>query len=234
MSGCTKTDYVTKTSEFNQSSENEQTVNLPKEEQQPADSSKEDLQPSDVPKENTQEVMTEVPSEQFEVDKSDTISDWNELKAKVYLYSLEITSEGMSWSKLSDYKMTTFSLDFPDNWEFNGSSVFNDQDNKVAEIVPIAEATITIDDLFQNYQPSVVAGEELISKELFAVNGCQGLRIVSKNQIPFWYPHKYYISNGSYIIGMMFYSSEINESDQQLFEKIISTFRFEEIKQLPL
>jgi hypothetical protein len=212
VSGCTKTDS---TNETNQLRENEQTTNLPEEEQQPANISEEDPPQPSIPGEK----------EQFEVTESDKISGWNELKARVYLFKLEINSEGMSWSPLPDYKMTTFSLHFPDNWMFNGSSVFNNQDTKVAEIVPVAEANITIDDLFKNYQPSVISGEELISKELFEVNGYQGLRIISKNQVP-WYPHKYYISNGSNIFSMFFYSFGINESEQQLFEKVISTFKF--------
>lgn len=212
VSGCTKT---ASTSETNQPGENEQTTNLPESEQQPANISKENPPQPSIPGEK----------EQFTVTESDIISGWNELKAEVYLSKLEISSEGMSWSPLPDYKTTTFSLHFPDNWSFNGSSVFNNQDTKVAEIVPVAEADITIDDLFQNYQPSVISGEELISKELFEINGYQGLRIISKNQVP-WYPHKYYISNGFYIFSMFFYSFDINESEQQLFEKVMGTFKF--------
>lgn len=247
FSVCTKIDYISPSSEINQPGENAQTANLPKEEQQPVNDSKDRPEPSNVPEENPQEIEAEpqlslpadnqdispessIPKnmEQFEVAKSANISGWNELKAAAYLYKLEMNSEGMSWSLLPDYKLTAFSLDFPDNWVFNGSSVFYDQDNKVAELVPVAEACITIDEIFQNYKPSVATGEELISKNLLAVNGYQAIRIISKNEIPFWYPHKYFISNGSYIFSMNFYSDEIIESDQQLFDKIISTFRFED------
>lgn len=242
----TSTDDVAPTSKINLPSEKEQTSNFVQEEQQTSNGSKDESQPSAVPGETLHEIVTEPsPSqpvenqdnspqtstpgekEQFEVAESDNISGWYKLTGTVYLYKMEIHSEGMSWSELPDDKMTTFSFDFPNDWVLN-SSVFNDPSSKVAEVFPVAEACITIDDIFQNYQPSVVDGEELISKELFSVNGYQCLSIISKNQIPAWYPHKYFISNGSYVFCMNFYSFEISESDQELFNKIISTFRFED------
>ncbi|PKM88010.1 MAG: hypothetical protein CVU87_08385 [Firmicutes bacterium HGW-Firmicutes-12] len=216
ISGCNKTNNVLNV-EGSQHS-NEQNSNLPNEEQQPAI----------IPPENAPQTLDSSEEEQFEVSDSDSLLGWKELKAKVTLFDLNINSEGISWSPLSNKKMTTFSLDFPGNWKFNGFSVFNNQSNKVAELVPLTEAAITIDDLYQNYQPSVVAGEEVIFKELSAVNDYQCLRIISQNEIPNWYPHSYYISNGTYIFGIMFYSCEVNELDQQLFEQVIHTFKFED------
>ncbi len=169
----------------------------------------------------------EVPS--FEISESDKISGWKELKATVYLSEME-ADQGISYSSLPDAGTVEFLLHFPDSWSFNQSSVFYDKENhKAAELAPVALSTADIDELFQDYQP--LEGE-LLQKDSFTVNEYKCLRLIEKVPVmngdkPFWYPHIYLISDGTHIFTIFFYSNEINESDQMLFDEIVSSFRFE-------
>lgn len=168
-----------------------------------------------IPKENI-----DIPK--FEISESDKISGWKKLNAKVYLSKLEV-NQGISWSRLPDDSMVEFLLHFPDSWVFDNSSVFYDKENnKVAELPPVALASMDIDELFQDYQPFE---GELIKKELFSVNEYKGLKLI-ENVRPLWYPHEYFISDSNYIFTIFLYSYEINESDQKMFDIIVSNFSF--------
>ncbi|KUG05490.1 hypothetical protein ASZ90_017087 [hydrocarbon metagenome] len=186
----------------------------------------ESSQPPSLPKENQDDPPSQSNAEEipkFEISESVKISGWKQLEARVYLSEIEV-SQGISLISLPDKSTVQFLLHYPDNWVFDNTSVFYDEENnKVAELPPVALSTMDIDELFQDYRPFEA---ELIKKESFSVNEYKGVKIIENVQ-PSWYPHEYFISDGTYIFAIFFYSQEINESDQKMFDKIVNNFSFE-------
>jgi|GEM_PF-655933 len=193
--------------------------------------------------EHTERLLTEnnhqqaIPNEpgtigeqEYRVGESNIIPGWRELKARDYLYQLELGDRGMSWHSMSKNDTISYTIHFPSEWTFNGFSIFNDrEDNKVAELAPLAQTDISMTEIFQIYQP---LEEELIAKEKAAFEDYEVFKLIEKVPVmygekPYWYPHTYMISDGRYLFAIIFYSYELSESDQEMYDNIARTFRFE-------
>lgn len=203
----------------------------------------EEIPGSSVIAEHTEKLLTEdnqqqanpnepatIGENEYRVGESNIISGWRELKVTDYLYQLELGDQGMSWYNMSRNDTVSYTLHFPSEWTFNGFSIFNDrEDNKVAELAPLAQTDSSMAKIFQSYQP--LEGEP-IAKEIVAFEYYEVLKLIEKVPVmygekPYWYPHTYLISDGKHLFSIIFYSYELSESDQEMYDSIARTFRFE-------
>jgi hypothetical protein len=171
--------------------------------------------------------------ETFVVSESGTIPGWKKLEAREPLYQFEAGDQRMSWRSLPEKDMVDYVIHYPGEWTFDGFGVFCDSaNNKVAELAPVArDGMDIINEIFRDYQPPETYEKEPILKELVAFNQFQGLRLIAKvplmdGQRPYWYSHMYLLSNGNHLFTIIFYTYELTEPDQELFDKIAGTLRF--------
>lgn len=158
--------------------------------------------------------------------ESDKIPGWKKLKTRVSLS--ELTEHGSQ--PIDDNNEMGYTIHFPGSWTIS-SSVFTDGNNKkVAEIPPMVLLKSGQEPEFLDYKPSTNHDEELISKEEIQINSCQGSKTITKipTESGIWYPHIYRLSNGTHGFTISFYSEVINKDDQELFDRVASTFNFEQ------
>jgi hypothetical protein len=159
------------------------------------------------------------------ITESGKISGWKELKAKVPLS--ELTENGSH--PIENSEEFEFSLHFPGSWTMSYTVFYDDNNQKVAEIPPPVLLEPGQESEFLNYNPSVVSDEELLTKADFPVSTYNGSRTVTKiaTESGSWHPNIYRITDGSYGFSIVLYSETINEEEQALFDRIVSTVSFE-------
>lgn len=170
--------------------------------------------------------------EKFEVLESGLIPGWKKLEAREPLHQFEATSQGMNWRSLPQSSLAGYVVHYPGEWTFDGFSVFYDRENnKVAELAPLALTEISAEEILRNYQPSEIYGEEPIAQEMITFEHYGGLKLIEKVRVmygkePYWYPHTYLISDGRHLFAIIFYAYELKERDQELFDQIAATLSF--------
>jgi hypothetical protein len=170
--------------------------------------------------------------EGFETTDSDNIQGWKTLHAAVSLMRLgeENSYQAPSADDVDKDKKLKYSIDFPGDWTLE-YTVFYDIDNKkVAELPPAILLKPGQEAAFLDYKVATDFGEELISREGIQFNSYKGGKTVTKipTESGSWYPHIYRISDGTYGCTINLYSKEINKEDQELFDRIVNTFRIEQ------
>lgn len=171
--------------------------------------------------------------EEFEIGPSDKIPGWNKLKAKVHLFWFGITEYGMHWSNSTpNSSLRAYSFHYPQTWNFDGTSVFYDNENKkIAELAPVAETKIALKTLIENYEPSTLTGVELLRKESFTIGEFEVFEIVEKFPVYgenfFCYSYIYLVHDGSHLFTILFYSYDQEQTDEELFKQIIASFHWE-------
>lgn len=161
----------------------------------------------------------------FEVEDSKIINGWKQLTFKDHAYT---TDDWDSYSFRDDTPMISYMIHFPGNWDIE-YSVFSDENGqKVAELLP---------PIIMSKDQSLLDGWEasddckLISKEDIKVWDLEGFKIILEaypfgGDIDKWYLHTYYLTDGEKVFAMNFYSLELSEENQKLYDKIIKTFEF--------
>lgn len=182
-------------------------------------------------KEEDTEVKVEPNEENAAATEPDTTKGWKTLQADALLNQLGEDSSSIIPLETNETQNMTikYSIDYPESWTLD-SSVFHDADNKkIAEIVPAVLLKPEQESVYLDYQPMTDFGEELVSKEAFQLKSYKGMKIVTKipTEAGIWYPHMYRISDGTYGFSISFYSVKPDKDDQELFDKIMSTFSFE-------
>ncbi|NLM20235.1 MAG: hypothetical protein GX207_00605 [Peptococcaceae bacterium] len=171
--------------------------------------------------------------EKFEIEPSDKIPGWNKLEAKVHLFCFDITEYGMHWSNsVPDSNLLAYSFHYPQTWNFDGTSVFYDNENKkIAELAPVAETKIALKTLIKNYEPISLSGVELLRKKTFTIGEFEVYEIMEKFPVyeenSFCYSYIYLVYDGSHLFTILFYTYDLEQTDEELFKQIIASFRWE-------
>lgn len=154
----------------------------------------------------------------------DEISGWKSLEQRVTLS--ELTEYGSQ--AIDNSQEIGFSILLPGSWTIDSGVFYDDKNRKVAEIPPSVILKPGQEKEFLDYQPASMQGEELVSTETIQINSYSGVKVITSipTEIGVWYPHIYRISDGEYGFTMVFYSEELNQEDQDLFDRIINTFSF--------
>jgi hypothetical protein len=138
-----------------------------------------------------------------------TTSDWND-----YSFSKEIIN---------------YQLQYPSDWNLDGS-VFEDKNgNKVAEFLPGAIVLSNNQKCFDNY--NFTDRMRLISKENMVLNEFKGSHLVTEVQTEppgpgIWYPNIYCLQMNDKAFVMAFYEYTKIPKNGTLFNQILSTFKF--------
>ncbi len=164
--------------------------------------------------------------DKFEVSESDKIPGWKRLQARVSLS--ELTEYGSN--PINDNNKYSFSIHFPGSWTIGSSVLYDANNKKVAEIPPVILLNSGQESVFLDYKPAIDFGEELISKEESQINSYPVSKTITRmpTESYSWYPHIYRLIDGSFGFSIYFYSEEINEEDQSLFDQIVNTFNSEQ------
>lgn len=163
-------------------------------------------------------------TDKSKITESDKIPGWKKLNARVPLS--ELTENGAH--PIEDSEEFEFSLHFPGSWTMSYTVFYDDNNHKVAEIPPAVLLEPGQESEFLSYNPSVVSDEELLTKAEFPVGAYKGSKTVTKipTESGSWHPHIYRITNNTYGFSIFLYSETINEEDQALFDRIVSTVSF--------
>lgn len=161
----------------------------------------------------------------FKIEDAEQIKGWKKIVVKDYAY---VTEDWVSYSFREDAPIISYSLEFPSKWKAEYSIFTDENGEKVAELLPpvmMKEGQTLLD----TWKPS--DDYELISKEDIKVGELTGAKIITKSypyggDIDVWYPHTYYLTDGKQVFIMSFYALDIDLQKQELFDKIISTFKF--------
>ena len=208
------------------------------EDSQPAQTTDVEIPDEKEPEHDTEEMPVEPDTENntqmedggeeetiFEVKDSKYINDWKELIVKEPAF---ITDDWESYLFRENSPLIGYSLHFPGKWDIQYSVFNNEKGEKVAELFPpiiMSPGQSLLDKWEANSEC------ELISKEDINVGDLTGFRVVMKTyphggDIEEWYPHTYYLTDGSRVFAMSFYTLEIDPAAQKNFDKIIETFQF--------
>lgn len=140
-----------------------------------------------------------------------------------FVYSTE------DWSSYSGAKDTfSFSIEYPGEWQLNGS-VFDDSNgNKIAEFLPglvVLSANQKCFDVNEEYN----GRSKLISKTNVNIAGKSGVLAIKETltESGIWYPNIFCLSEGEKAFVMSFYEHELGVGDKKLFEKIVASLKFE-------
>lgn len=159
------------------------------------------------------------------------IEAWKELEAKVLLNEMTYYRDQRVLSQMVGDRMVEYSIQFPDSWTLN-YTVFNEGANqrKTAELFPVFSLELESEsEILDFIIPEEYTETELLSKEMVTFGEYKGFKIILKvTTTETWYPHTYYLTDGTYVFGIALYSysEKRDEIEQKLFDDIVSTFRF--------
>ena len=167
--------------------------------------------------------------ERYKISHS-SIETWNELEAKVFLNEIASYGGHNVLYQTQEDQMVEYSIKYPGNWTLNGTVFSKDfEQKKIGELFPVfllepnAESFISFK-ILEEYTE-----DELISKEIVNFGVYKGFKIISQvTTSETWYPHTYYLTDGTYVFGISLYSysEERDQVEEQLFDDIVSTFCF--------
>lgn len=171
----------------------------------------------------------EILQEGFEITDSDNIQGWKTLHAVVALMRLgeKNSFQAPAADDIDKDKMLKYSIDFPSDWTLQYTVFYDAENEKVAELPPAVLLKSGQEAEFLDYKPLTDFPEELISRGEIRVKSCKGTKTVTKMPVESgsWYPHIYRISDGTYGFTFNLYSEKINKEEQELFDRIVNTFR---------
>lgn len=130
---------------------------------------------------------------------------------------------------------TSFSIEYPTDWSLR-SGVFHDANGeKIAEFIPGLVILKPGQKCFDAGSSNKTGDNEIISQTNTTINQLNGVLRIEKvfyeggspNLTGYWYPNTYCLSNGNYAFVMSFYEKQLNSDKRKLFQKIISTLKFE-------
>ncbi|GAQ24770.1 hypothetical protein [Tepidanaerobacter syntrophicus] len=161
----------------------------------------------------------------FNIEEAEQIEGWKKIIVKDYAY---VTEDWVSYSFRENSPIISYSLEFPSQWKVEYSIFTDENGEKIGELLPpvmMKEGQTLLD----TWKPS--DDYELISKEDIKVGELTGVKIITKSypyggDIDVWYPHTYYLTDGKRVFIISFYTLDIDLQKQELFDKIISTFKF--------
>ncbi|MEK9132657.1 MAG: hypothetical protein AAB606_03065 [Patescibacteria group bacterium] len=158
------------------------------------------------------------------VDQGISDAKWQEFNSKGT--DVFTTKDWSSFSVVKD--KFSFSIEYPDYWKLHGSVFYDAGNNKVAELlvglVVLQPGQTCFDSAEVKYEMS-----ELLSKTNVSIGGRQGVLKIEKtnHESGYWYPNIYCIMGDKTALVMAFYEDKLNTGDKKLFEKILSTIKFE-------
>lgn len=158
------------------------------------------------------------------ITESDLFDGFKKLNAAVALN--EPTDHGST--PLENETLVCYSLHFPEDWTLEGSVFYNGKNEKIAELPPAVYIdSPESESAYLDYKP-VEDIETLIEKGEIKNSQYKATRavIAVDTEAGRWYPHIYRLSNGKAGFSINFYSAETGQN-QELFDKIIGTFKFE-------
>lgn len=170
---------------------------------------------------------------------------YSKTTSKKFIYSENkpnVCSTYNWWAYHSENKVVRYSFEYPGNWSFNGSSVFDDQNGqKIAELLPgvvILKKNQKILQVIEG-EPSNYQDEDegpkrvLISKQNIDFTRYKGVRrvesvVATDGQGSFieWYPITYYLQDKDKVFGIIFYERELNSDLRKVFEEVVKSFEF--------
>ncbi|NLO97432.1 MAG: hypothetical protein GX091_05115 [Peptococcaceae bacterium] len=170
--------------------------------------------------------------EEFEIIPSRTNPKWNKLKAKVNLSEFQLTENGMQWSAFAPHnRMTNYSFDYPQTWNFDGLSLFYKDNQKIAELAPAAETQIALITIAENYEPVALSGTELLAKKVYTLGKYDILKIIEKfpdyGLNTFCYSYTYLVQYEKQLFTILFYSYDLEKTEEELFDQIVASFQWE-------
>lgn len=159
------------------------------------------------------------------------IDGWKELEAKVFVNELTYHRDQRVLTQMEENRMVEYSIKLPESWTLD-YTVLNKgtEHKKVGELLPVFLMKPNEESEFLEFEiPEEYTENELFSIEKVTFGEYKGLKIifeVTKSET--WYPYSYYLTDGTYIFGITLYSYSLNrdETEQKVFDDIISTFRF--------
>ncbi len=169
--------------------------------------------------------------ERYAISDSDAIDGWDELKVKAFLNEMTYYKDRKVLSQMTEDRIVDYTIEFPDSWTLS-YTVFNKGNNqkKAGELFPVFLLEPNDESEFLEFKiPEEYTENELVSEEKITFGEYTGYKIILKlTTSEAWYPHTYYLTDGTYVFGISLYSySEIRDkSEQKLFDYIVSTFRF--------
>ncbi len=122
-----------------------------------------------------------------------------------------------------------FIFEYPGNWKFNDSSIFhNELDNKVAEFSPGVILLNNDQKCFNSPHNDYSGRIKLISQENFIIENNSGVKKITetKTEKGVWYPNSYCLQKENKAFNITFYEINLNSEKRQVFDKIISSFKF--------
>lgn len=170
------------------------------------------------------------PEEQYAVSLSNGIEGWEELEAKVFLNEMTYQRDQRVLSPMEENIMVEYSIKFPDSWTLSRTVFNKDTQKKIAELIPVYLLEPDDKSDFTTFEiPEEYSEAELLSKEMVTFGEYEGFKIILKvSNTETWYPHTYYLTDGTYVFGISLYSysEKRDEAEQQLFDDIVSSFSF--------
>lgn len=130
------------------------------------------------------------------------------------------------WHKYTA-KDNSFTLEFPSNWKNEGGMFFDDNDKKIAGLMPgiiALEPNELNKKCFYNVDPT-----RIISDTNVIINNYKGAVLIEKI-IPtgegVWFSSSYCVKNKNKTFIMAFYDKELNSTKKELFDMVISSLQF--------
>ncbi len=163
--------------------------------------------------------------EPFSVTASDKIPGWKKVQANLALSQL--TAYGSQ--PMDSPTELRFTIHFPGDWTIDSSVFYDGNNKKVAEIPPPILLKPGEQAVFLNYKPEINQSEELICTEAIQIDNYPGSRTITRiaTESGLWNPHIYRLTSGNYGFSIVFYSPQVTEQDQELFDKIVNAIRLE-------
>lgn len=160
-------------------------------------------------------------------------SQWKIFESNYEAYK---TKDWRNFSYLNE--KIQFLIKYPEYWSLDNSIFYDQNGSKIAEILP-GPVILSPEQSINNFESIIVDKtydewpSEYISKDKYNLNNYKVFKIVSKShpggeEIPggFWYPNTYYIFYNEKAFVITFYDLELNSGKINIFDKVISTFKF--------
>ena len=127
-------------------------------------------------------------------------------------------------------KDKTFSIEYPGNWLIDGSVFSDGKGNKIAEFSPGIIMLQTNQKCLSELKDDGTR-TKIISRKNIIINKRQGVLVKSEviNDMGggTWFPNTYCVYGGTKAFVMSFYDRDLNSSNKDMYDKIISTLEFE-------
>ena len=168
--------------------------------------------------------------EKYAISPSDMIKGWNKLNAKVFLHEVTFYRDQKVLTQIDEERMIEYSINVPGTWTLTDTVFFEGAERqKAAELIPAF--------LYEPNQESnlrFILPEEGIEDNRSSINKVQfgnyeGYKITLEvSDYDTYYPHTYYLTDGTYVFGIVLYSySEQRDAlENILFDDIVSSFKF--------